>query len=228
MKKLSSLLILCFLFTNSFAQLGDENRSFTKKIGQRFQNSPRIFTWGWSFIDDNGNAYSEILSPSSFNSNILPLTFKYDRYYYRGWAISTNITFSYFKQNAVVNNKPNVYPSLFFATDLMMRYNLNRAYNFNREILRLKKNVFDVYFITGFGYVNRDIARYNHSGTYNLGGGIYTRLNKNFGFNIEALGKLGLKSPIYFNNSNYIHLTAGLSYFIGEPKYSSIRTLQNN
>jgi len=109
-----------------------------------------------------------------------------------------------------------------------MRYNFNRIYNFNREIFKLKKNVFDIYFLTGFGYVNRDIFRYNQSISYNLGGGVYARITKNFGINVEALGKLGLKAPIYLSNSNYIHLNAGLSYFIGEPKYSSIRTLQNN
>jgi hypothetical protein len=226
MKKIFLFITFCLLFFNSFAQLGEEKKSFTKKIQQRFKNSPRILTFGWSFIDDNGNAYSEIFSPKSYNSNLLPLTFKYDRYYYRGWSVTNTYTFVYLKQNTIVNNNPIIYPSLFFSGDIMIRYNFNRLYNFNREIFKLKKNIFDIYFITGFGYVNRDLFRYNQSISYNFGGGVYARFNKHIGINIEGLGKLGLKSPLILTNSNFIHLNAGVSYFIGEPKTSSIRTLQ--
>ena len=89
----------------------------------------------------------------------------------------------------------------------------------------MKKSIFDLYFASGFGYVNRDILRFNQSLSYNIGGGFYGRFSKNFGMNMELMGKLGLKKPLILTNANYIHATVGVIYFVGEVKY---KTVSNN
>jgi hypothetical protein len=220
MKKIGFLLALIFALTNAAqAQLGDVKQTPFKKFTSNFKRAPKILTYGWSIIDDNGTPYQDIFAPKSHTINIIPLTFNYDIYYRKGIFFNLKGSFCNFKKNKIVNGAALDNANLLFALDFNASLSLNYVYNINYVLLNLNKNIFDVRLIAGLGYTNRNIYVFNHAANFNFGGGIYGRFSKEFGMNIELVSKFGLKSKLGETNANYIHSSIGVSYFIGSVKY---------
>jgi hypothetical protein len=220
MKKIFLLSVIIFLVSSqSYAQLGEQKKTTFELIKLRLKKAPRILTYGWSVIDDNGKAYINVFSPKSFNTNIVPLTFNYDTYYSNGWFFNIKTSFCNFKSEKIVNNEIIDDPQLLFSLDLNASVSLSSIYNPNYELLKLKKNIIDFRLISGLGYTNRNIYVFDHAMNFNFGGGMYARFSKDFGMNLELMSKFGLKAPLISTNSNYMHATIGFSYFIGAVKF---------
>jgi hypothetical protein len=222
---MNKILLLLLGFTLTATQLNAQSAEFNKNKWELFQlrlkKAPKAFSYGWSVIDDNGKAYLNVLSPKSFNANIVPLTFNYDLYYGNGMFFSIKTTFCNFKRNKLVNGSEIQDSHLLFGLDFNTSISMNSVFNPNTQLLKLKKNIFDVRLIGGLGYTNRNIYVFDHAANFNLGGGIYARFNKEFGMYVEMLGKLGLKAPLIGTNSNYVHTFVGVTYFIGNVKFAS-------
>jgi hypothetical protein len=184
----------------------------------QLKRAPKIYTAGWSVIDDNGNPYKDIFTAKSHTINIIPMTFNYDVYYRKGVFFNLKGSFCNFKKNKIVNGVALDNANLFFALDLNTSLSLNYVYNINYALLNLNNNIFDLRLIAGVGYTNRNIYVFNHAANFNFGGGLYGRFSKEFGMNIELVGKFGLKSKLGETNTNYIHSSIGVSYFIGSIK----------
>ncbi len=220
MKKIAFILALIFALTNAAqAQLGDVKQTPFKKFTSNFKRAPKILTFGWSIIDDNGTPYKDIFAPKSHTINIIPLTFNYDIYYRKGIFFNLKGSFCNFKKNKIVNGEALDNANLFFALDFNTSLSLNYVYNINYALLNLNNNIFDIRLIGGIGYTNRNIYVFNHAANLNFGGGLYGRFSKEFGMNIELVSKFGLKSKLGKTNTNYIHSSIGVSYFIGSVKY---------
>ena len=220
MKKIVFLLALIFTLTNAAqAQLGDVKQTPFKKFTSKFKRAPKILTFGWSIIDDNGTPYKDIFAPKSHTINVIPMTFNYDVYYRKGIFFNLKGSFCNFKKNKIVNGVALDNANLFFALDFNTSLSLNYVYNINYALLNLNNNIFDIRLIGGIGYTNRDIYVFNHAANLNFGGGLYGRFSKEFGMNIELVSKFGLKSKFGETNTNYVHSSIGVSYFIGSVKF---------
>ena len=116
MKKIGFLLALIFALTNAAqAQLGDVKQTPFKKFTSNFKRAPKILTFGWSIIDDNGTPYKDIFAPKSHTINIIPLTFNYDIYYRKGIFFNLKGSFCNFKKNKTVNGEKLDNANLFFS-----------------------------------------------------------------------------------------------------------------
>ncbi|MFN4813172.1 MAG: hypothetical protein ACK46S_03550 [Bacteroidota bacterium] len=209
---LSSLLLLfCTLY--SHAQLGEAKKDRLKELKLTYKKAPKIFTYGWSIIDDNGRAYLNVLLPKSFTANLIPFTFNYDVYMNKQMFFNLKTSFCNFKEGKIVNGETVESSNLLFALDLNTSVSLNSVY-FVSELV-------DFRLLTGLGYTNRNIFVFNQSANLNLGGGVYIKFNKEFGMHLEMMAKFGLKAPLIKTNSNYMHSSIGFSYFIRSVKYSS-------
>jgi hypothetical protein len=185
-----------------------------RKLKKNIEKSPTTWTIGWSTIDDDGKAY--IITLNAFNFNALPLTVRYDKRMGNRVAFTMTGTISYFNKESRVNNVILDRTTLFFATDLNVRFSIVKLMNvYNPMLYRQKEILLDIYALNGIGYTNRDIAKFNNNAmNYNIGGGLYYRLFQNFGINTELTAKFGLKQPFYKTNTNYFHYTIGASYYI--------------
>ena len=220
MKNILFILALIFAVANtSQAQVGDVKQTSFKKFILHLKRAPKIYTAGWSVIDDNGTPFKDVFAPKSFTVNIIPMTFNYDLYYGKNVFFNVKSSFCNFKKNKTVNGESLERSNLFFALDLNTSLSLNAVYNINYELLKLKKDIFDLRIIGGLGYTNRNIYVFDHAANFNFGGGIYAKFSKEFGMNIELVSKFGLKSPLVVTNANYMHSSIGVSYFIGSVKF---------
>ena len=220
MKNILFILALIFAVANtSQAQVDDVKQTSFKKFILHLKRAPKIYTAGWSVIDDNGNPYKDIFAPKSFTVNIIPMTFNYDLYYGKNVFFNLKTSLCNFKKNKTVNGESLERSNLFFALDFNTSLSLSSIYNINHELLKLKKDIFDLRIIGGLGYTNRNIYVFNHAANFNFGGGLYGRFSKEFGMNIELVSKFGLKSPLGVTNTNYMHSSIGVSYFIGTVRY---------
>ena len=220
MKNILFILALIFAVANtSQAQVGDVKQTSFKKFILHLKRAPKIYTAGWSVIDDNGTPFKDVFAPKSFTVNIIPMTFNYDLYYGKNVFFNVKSSFCNFKKNKTVNGEKLDRSNLFFALDLNTSLSLNAVYNINYELLKLKKDIFDLRIIGGLGYTNRNIYVFDHAANFNFGGGIYAKFSKEFGMNIELVSKFGLKSPLVVTNANYMHSSIGVSYFIGSVKF---------
>ena len=220
MKNILFILALIFAVANtSQAQVGDVKQTSFKKFILHLKRAPKIYTAGWSVIDDNGTPFQDVFAPKSFTVNIIPMTFNYDLYYGKNVFFNLKTSLCNFKKNKTVNGVALERSNLFFAFDFNTSLSLSSIYNINWELLKLKKDIFDLRIIGGLGYTNRNIYVFDHAANFNFGGGIYAKFSKEFGMNIELVSKFGLKSPLVVTNANYMHSSIGVSYFIGSVKF---------
>jgi hypothetical protein len=203
----------------TIAQTSEYRKDKFEMLKVRLKKAPKVYSFGWSVIDDNGRAYVDILAPKSFNTNIIPLTFNYDVHYGGGMFFNIKSSFCNFGRDRLVNGVRVDNPRLLFGLDFNLSFSLNAAHKMSNKLARLRENMFDFRLVGGIGYTNRNIYVFDHSMNLNAGGLVYARFSKNIGMYMELLGKLGLKAPLIRTNSNYMHATIGISYFIGAVKY---------
>ena len=172
-----------------------------KKLIDKLKNSPTICTISWVFVDNDGDPNS--YSAKANSKNIIPLSFKVDKNLHKNFSVSAVMCFNRFKSFQEVNNVTLPYSRLFFSFDLNGR-------------IGIKDKRFDLYLLNGLGYSTVDFNRLNapKSGSLNFGGGLYVKIIKNVGINIESAAKFGLRKPLIKNNSNHFLHTIGFSLFL--------------
>jgi hypothetical protein len=94
----------------------------------------------------------------------------------------------------------------FFTVDLGVQFDLNRFLGYTWVI--------DPYVESGFGYTKRTISKHKNTITYNFGIGSNIWINDFIGIFIQSSGKIGLKSPIIRNSSNYFQHSLGVVFKI--------------
>ena len=199
MKFRLSLFLLLFCYISQVAQAQELDKK--KKLIERLKNSPTICTMSWVFVDNDGDPDS--YSFKSLNKNIIPLSLKVDKNIYKNFSVSAVMCFNRFKSFQEVNNVTLPYSRLFFSFDLNGR-------------IGIKDKHFNLYFLNGLGFSTVDVNRLNapKSGSLNFGGGLYVKIIKNVGINIESAAKFGLRKPLIKNNSNHFLHTIGFSLFL--------------
>lgn len=192
-----------FLFLGSLISQYAQSQELDdkKKLIDKLKNSPTICTMSWVFVDNDGDPYSYSVKANS--RNIIPLSLKIDKNLHKNFSVSAVICYNRFKANQEVNNVVLPYSRLFFSLDLNGR-------------IGIKDKHFDLYLLNGLGYSTVDFNRLNapKSANLNFGGGLYVKIIKNFGINLESVAKFGLKRPLIKNNSNLFLHTIGLSLFL--------------
>lgn len=211
-KILLSFLLLLFCASKLWAQYGDGERSRMEIFQSKIKKAPKVLTYGWSIIDDNGKAFTNVILPKSFTTNFIPFTFNYDLYYDRQMFFNFKTSFCNFRRGKMVNGRIVEDANLLFAFDFNTSLSLNSYYYFSDQV--------DFRILAGIGYTNRNIYVFNHAANVNFGGGTYIRFNKKFGMHLEIVAKFGLRPPLIRTNTNYVHTGIGFSYFIRSVKYS--------
>ena len=96
--------------------------------------------------------------------------------------------------------------------DLNAKYDFTYLYDINEKWLHKESKVCDVYATGGFGFTYRNQNRVHGCATFNFGLGCTGIIYQNWGFNVEAMTKWGLVSPIIRTPANYIQYTVGAIY----------------
>lgn len=210
MKSLRPLLILVFLFigiTSSQAQ-----------FFQTLRTSPWVLGAGWNIVDDNGQKTKNIFDfKNSFNIPSYPATIRVEKYYTDGISFVFNGSYNDYQSKKIINGDLNQ-KSTFLAFDLGAKYNFSNLYNINQQWFNFKTDVFDYYATMGMGITFRNTDQVRNSGTFNIGFGLNSFIYRNWGINLEAVGKFGLSGKLIQTAANYTQYSFGVIYKIESKK----------
>ncbi|MDF1673782.1 MAG: hypothetical protein P1U41_09760 [Vicingaceae bacterium] len=120
-------------------------------------------------------------------------------------------TYNQYNGGIIINSEAGV-SSTFLAFDLEGKYNFCELYNINTEWFNLEReDALVCYAAFGLGYTLRNTNKVGGVVTLNTGIGMNAMVYKNWGLNLEAMGKFGLEE-IWSTPANYLHYSFGVIY----------------
>lgn len=164
------------------------------------------YTWmigaNWSFVDNDGRSHTGMFDfQSAYLAHYYPTQIVIDRYLKHGFSIELAGSYNQITAAKLVNE---LYQSgSMIAVDLTSRYSF---YKFLQP-----RKWFDPYVGLGVGLTNLTT---NYTSIYlNANGVVGTHFwFGSFGVRLQGTVKFALVSDFYYNNSNYLHYSAGLMY----------------
>jgi len=167
-----------------------------------------MFGASWTMLDDDGSAYNPF-NFSNYHSLFYPSRAFFDKYIYQGWSVEVAGAYSKYNPLKMVNDSMGINGSV-FSFDAHMKYSFYKL---------LGSGAIDPYIGAGFGVTARTLDARNtakaFSPTLNVTLGMNLWVAKNFGFQVQAAGKIGMTD--FFKTSDYIQYTAGFVVRIDKP-----------
>jgi hypothetical protein len=192
------LFLLLFLF-NIFNAMAQPAAMTTKKNPYKW-----MFGLSWSFIDDNGEAYSKLFDiGGSYNFEYFPTKLMVDRYFRKGWSMEGLITYNRFYNDKQINDTTGI-EGLLFSGDVHVKYSFNRFFR--------RAKWFDPYISMGLGVTYRDVREQPVTPTVNTTIGANFWFSRKWGAQLQTTGKLGLTSDIYTGDADYLQHSIGVVY----------------
>lgn len=187
-----SLLTLATVYTTS-----------AQSIAQRIKNTTLVFGLSEHIIIDNGKEYQFKFDTKNWQLTPYPSRITAEAYLKKGWSLQTELAYTGYKANTVVDNNLQLKSSTFFSADFNIRYHF--------ETLFLHQSFFDPFLTAGYGLTYRSAVHVtqNTTGTNNLGLGMNFWIYKGFGLSLQSVGKFALKGG---TKSNYLHHSVGVVY----------------
>lgn len=201
-------LFLILFLANFFSAMAQPAAMTTKKNPYRW-----MFGLSWSFIDDNGEAFTKLFDVGgSYNFEYFPTKIMVDRYFRKGWSMEGLITYNKFYSNKQINDSTGL-EGLLFSGDLHVKYSFNRYFTGAKW--------FDPYISMGLGVTYRDVREQPITPTVNTTFGANFWFSRKWGAQIQTTGKLGLTADIYTGDSDYLQHSIGVVYRFTPKKRSS-------
>lgn len=192
------LFLLLFIF-NIFIAMAQPAAMTTKKNPYKW-----MFGLSWSFIDDNGEAYSKLFDiGGSYNFEYFPTKLMVDRYFRKGWSMEGLITYNRFYSDKQINDTTGI-EGILFSGDVHLKYSFNRFFR--------RAKWFDPYVSMGLGVTFRDVREQPVTPTVNATFGANFWFSRKWGAQLQTTGKLGLTADIYTGNSDYLQHSVGVVY----------------
>lgn len=196
MKRIGTIVML-FVASISLAQPSSINR---KKNPYRW-----MFGLSWSVIDDDGNAFGNLLDyQNSWNYLPVPSRLSVDKYIRKGWSLEGMVAYNTYSSSKLINDTTGA-SGIFLSGDFHVKYSFYR-------LMPTSAKWFDPYFTGGLGFSYRSIRENPINPSLNLGFGMNFWLTKQWGLQLQTVGKLALVSDIYTSNADYIQHTVGIVY----------------
>ena len=195
--KLVGTLGIVLMLNVSFAQPSSIN---SKKNPYRW-----MFGLSWSVIDDDGNAYGNLFDyQNSWNYLPYPSRLSADKYVRKGWSLEGMLAYNTYSSSKLINDTIGA-SGIFLSGDFHVKYSFYR-------LMPSSAKWFEPYFTGGLGLTYRTVRENPMNPSVNLGFGMNFWLTKQWGLQLQTVGKLALVSDIYASNADYIQHTAGIVY----------------
>lgn len=173
-----------------------------------------IFTAGYMFVNDNEEKFNNLLvGTNSWNFAPYPAYLSVNKFLRKGLSHQYLASFTPYRPNIIVNDTSNV-KGFLASVDYAFRIDPNRYIkSMPREI--------DPFVMFGGGITYRQIGVGSLTPHLNMNLGIHFWFTKNWGLELQAVGKLALLPDIYTTRKDYFQLSAGVSYrTIPSKKYT--------
>ncbi|MBL7909530.1 MAG: hypothetical protein JNJ41_00580 [Bacteroidia bacterium] len=187
----------------SLLTLASVSTTSAQSIAQRIKNTTLVFGLSEHIIIDNGKEYQFKFDTKNWQLTPYPSRITAEAYLKKGWSLQTELAYTGYKANTVVDNNLQLKSSTFFSADFNIRYHF--------ETLFLHQSFFDPFLTAGYGLTYRSAVHVtqNTTGTNNLGLGMNFWIYKGFGLSLQSVGKFALKGG---SKSNYLHHSVGVVY----------------
>ncbi|MEY4604480.1 MAG: hypothetical protein RIT43_1772 [Bacteroidota bacterium] len=164
-----------------------------------------IFTAGYMFVNDNEEKFNNLLPGTrSWNFAPYPAYISANKFLRKGLSNQYLASFTPYRSNVIVNDTANV-KGFLASIDYAFRIDPNRY------IKSMPKQI-DPFVMFGGGITYRQIGAGSITPNLNLHLGIHFWFTKNWGLELQGVGKLALLPDIYFTRKDYFQLSAGISY----------------
>lgn len=194
-----------------------------------FLSSSTTLCFGWNIIDDNAQAFDNLLKKESYLFSPIPSRIALIKPIQGKFKFALNL--GYIKMDREYYKLRYINPGHFFYCDINFRYQFNilnsRKYrmgygSIKKGITLRDQMAISVFPVLGIGYTYRKQTIFDKSTTLNFGMGItFWVIQNKIGLTLQTLGKVGLQSPILHAGSNYINHSVNWNYFIkGKTNYS--------
>lgn len=208
--RFSALFIFLFLSQMQFAQRHPIlNETRVPGLKYFFLKTPWRVQLGYNVVDDDGKPFKDLFNVQQ-SWNIAPYAVKLAIEKECAYNINVELALNLnnFKNGKIVNGVTIASTSLFYSADLNAKY------------IFTKKYLVEPYFILGAGYTSRSGTKYPSVPTGNAGAGATIWILDNvLAANLQAMGKLGLASPLIETGANYTQHSLGVVYkFSGSDK----------
>jgi hypothetical protein len=223
MKRLQIVLCLSLFFLGTqalSAQSGGLKYLWGKWMAD-LRKTPYTFGLGWNVVEDSGKPWKGLFAAKrSWAIPPYPSRLYVEKEYRDGFSFDLSLAYNRYVSGKTINNHVINGTYSFFSVDANGRYDLNKLYDLNKAIFKEQK-IFNIYAVQGWGYTYRALAPNISVFTCNVGLGINVWAYKNWGVNIQSVGKFGLKAPLIRTSSNYFQHTIGVIYKF-QPKPLSL------
>lgn len=192
---------LVFLELISFSQI-----TTAQPTAQSRKKKPYnlIITGGYAVVNDNEEKLPNLFDvQGSWNFAPYPSFLSINKFTKKGISKEGIFTYTPYRSQAIVNDSSNI--SGFLAS---ANYNYKLSLN---QFVKMSQD-FDPFIAFGGGGTYRYIDQGSLSITANLTLGLNYWFSKNWGVQIQSIGKLALVPGIYKTRLDYIQYTAGVAY----------------
>ncbi|MFO0495428.1 MAG: hypothetical protein ACK50Y_07855 [Flavobacteriia bacterium] len=163
-----------------------------------------IITGGYVVVNDNEEKLPNLFDvQGSWNFAPYPSFLSVNKFSKKGISNEGVFTFTPYRSSVIVNDSVGVNGFLASAN-----YNYKLSLN---QFIKMSQDL-DPFMAIGGGFTYRSIDEGSLSITANLTLGLNYWLSKNWGLQVQGIGKLALVPGIYRTIMDYVQYTAGLAY----------------